>query len=171
MINFVQLFILLASFFYLSPAFAGQFKITKVYDGDTIKAETAETAIYIVLLGIDAPEISDRVGEEAQPFGKAAKEELTRLVLNKTVEVKGYGKAGYPDNHIVGVIYVKDKNINLELVRRGLAEVHKVDLPEGFVVEPYSEVENEARETKTGMWILGDKYMSPSQWRKLQMGQ
>ena len=171
MVKVGHIFLLLASFLFVSPVLAGQFTITKVYDGDTVRAETADTAIYIFLLGIDAPEISDNAGEEGQPFGKSAKEELAQLVLNKTVEVKGYGKAGYPDNYIVGVIYAQGKNINLELVRRGVAEVHKEGLPEGFDVEPYLAAETEARENKTGMWILGDKYVSPSQWRKSRMEQ
>jgi endonuclease YncB( thermonuclease family) len=39
---------------------AGQFKVTKVYDGDTIMAEGHDIIIYVLLAGIDAPEIGSR---------------------------------------------------------------------------------------------------------------
>jgi len=40
-----------------SPAMPGQFKVTTVYDGDTIMAEGHDIVIYVLLAGIDAPEI------------------------------------------------------------------------------------------------------------------
>ena len=62
------------------------------------------------------------------------------------------------------------KNINLEMVRHGLAQVHRQYLPQGFDIEPYLKAETEARKMKKGMWILGDKYIGPEQWRKVQKG-
>ena len=51
------------------PAFAGRFRVTKVYDGDTLKAETPDLVIYVMLVGIDAPEIAQRSGQPDQPSG------------------------------------------------------------------------------------------------------
>ena len=48
----------LAIFFFLSIcplSIAGQFKVTKVYDGDTVKAEGHDIEIKVRLVGIDAP--------------------------------------------------------------------------------------------------------------------
>jgi endonuclease YncB( thermonuclease family) len=43
-------------------SFAGQFKVTRVYDGDTIKAEGHDITIKVRLVGIDAPETSKKKG-------------------------------------------------------------------------------------------------------------
>jgi endonuclease YncB( thermonuclease family) len=33
-------------------------------------------------------------------------------------------------------------------------------------MEPYWKAEEEARKSGKGMWVLGDKYVSPREWRK-----
>ncbi len=87
---------------------AGQFKVTKVYDGDTIMAEGHDIIIYVLLAGIDAPEIGSRKQQRGQPYGQEAKKYLEKLILNKTVDIKGYGLGPYPFNHLIGEIYLKD---------------------------------------------------------------
>ena len=52
-INFIILFVLLTI---PISAFAGQFKIIKIYDGDTIRASGHGVEIKVRLAGIDAPE-------------------------------------------------------------------------------------------------------------------
>lgn len=64
----------------------------------------------------------------------------------------GYGLG--PINGILGVIYVNDKNINLEMGRVGLAIAYRGRLPKGFDLTPYIEAETEAREARRGMWSL-----------------
>ncbi|MBU2496278.1 MAG: thermonuclease family protein [Desulfobacterales bacterium] len=145
-------------------AFAGQFKITRVCDGDTIKAEGHDIEITVRLVGIDAPETSKKKREPGQPYSQQAKKYLADLVLNKTVDIKGYDLEGY--NRILGVISHDGKNINLEMVKVGLAEVYRGKPPRDLAMEPYLEAEKRAREAKTDMWSLGDKYISPKEWRK-----
>ncbi len=158
----------LAAFLLLTPgsSLADRFKITRVYDGDTVMARQDRTIIYIMLIGIDAPEVPNPIDPQGQPYGQEAKDFLTRMVLNKTVKVKGYGRAPYPDNNILGVIYWNQKNINLEMIKQGLAEAHQEGLPEDFDISPYVEAEEEAREKEKGMWRLKEDYMSPRVWRK-----
>jgi len=52
------------------------------------------------------------------------------------------------------------------MVRAGLAEVCRGRPPKGFDSTPYLKAEAEARGTKRGMWSLGDKYISPGEWRR-----
>lgn len=143
---------------------AGQFKITVVYDGDTVKAEGHDIEIKVRLVGIDAPETARGMREQAQPYSQKAKKYLEGLVLNKTVEVKGYGLGEY--NRILGVIYLNGNNVNLEMVKAGLAEVYRGIAPHKFNLLPYWQAEKEARDNKRGMWSLEDKYVSPKVWRK-----
>ncbi len=166
---------LLALFYILSflcivangNAFAAKFKITRVYDGDTVMAQGTGVTIYVMLLGIDAPEISERESVPSQPYAKAARDFLKRVVLNKEVTIKGYGKAPFPDNNIIGVIYLGEKNINLEMVRHGLAEACEKCMPEGFDITPFLKAEEIAKKNKIGMWSLGEKYISPRKWREM----
>lgn len=85
--------------------------------------------------------------------------------MNKVVEIKGCGLDRY--NRILGVIFLEGKNINLEMVKAGLAEVYRGKLPKGFDSTPCLKAEAEAREAKRGMWSQGDKYISPKEWRKM----
>ena len=147
---------------------AGQFKITRVYDGDSVKAFGHDIEINVRLAGIDAPETSREKRDPGQPFSQQAKKYLSGLVLNKFVDIKGYGLGRY--NRVLGVIHLGDRNINLEMVRAGLAEVYRGKPPKGFDTAPYLEAEKRAREAKTGMWSLGDKYISPKDWRKMHKG-
>ena len=159
---------LLALFFFFTvPAFADTFRVTKVYDGDTVKAEAGHIVVYIMLVGIDAPELASRSDETGQPFGEEAKEFLSNLVVGRDVEVEGYGRAPYPDDNLIGVIHFKGENVNLEMVRRGLAEACPENLPPGFDIGPYLEAERQAKAQKAGIWSQGKEYVSPKAWRAM----
>jgi micrococcal nuclease len=153
-------------FMFSASCLAGQFKVTKIYDGDTIMAEGHDIVIYVLLAGIDAPEIATRNHEKGQPYAQEARGYLEDTILNKTVDIKGYGLGPYPSNHLIGEIFFEDKNINIELIRGGLAEVWRDKPPTGLDIDPYLEAEQEAKEAGRGIWSLGKGYVSPSDWRK-----
>ena len=96
-----------------SVSFAGQFKVVRVYDGDTVKAVGHDIEIKVRLVGIDAPETSKNKRDPGQPFSEKAPKYLTGMVLDKIVEIKGYGLGPY--NRILGVVYVDGKNVNPEI--------------------------------------------------------
>ena len=58
------------------------------------------------------------------------------------------------------------KNVNLEMVKAGLAEVYRGRNVRSSDLDPYWKAEEEARRTKRGMWSLGDQYVSPREWRR-----
>jgi endonuclease YncB( thermonuclease family) len=113
---------------------AGQFKVNRVYDGDTVKAKGHGIEIKVRLVGIDAPETSRKKREPGQPYSQQAKKYLTEVVLNKTVNIKGYGLGPY--NRTLGVIFLSGKDINLEMIKAGLAEVYRGKPPRGFDTAP-----------------------------------
>jgi micrococcal nuclease len=156
----VLLFIICIS----TTAFAGQYKATRVYDGDTILCVGNDATIKVRLVGIDAPETSKNKRDPGQPYSQQAKKYLTSLVLNKVVDIKGYGLDQY--NRVLGAVSLGGKDINLEMIKEGLAEVYRGKPPKEFKSEPYFEVEKEAKGSSKGMWSLGNKYISPREWRK-----
>jgi len=145
-------------------SFAGQYKCTRVIDGDTIQVLADGTKATIRLVGIDAPEISKKKHEPGQPFSQKSTKYLASLVLNKTVDIQSYGQDRY--KRTLGVVYVNGANANLEMVKAGLAEVYRGKPASGFNNDPYIEAEKEARKAVRGMWELGDKYISPRDWRR-----
>lgn len=145
---------------------AAQFKVIRVYDGNTIKVARSGYAIKVRLIAIDAPETSKRKYQPGQPYSQEAKKYLEGLVLNMTVSITGYDLDVY--NRLLGVIYLNGTNINLEMIRAGLAEVYRGKTPKGFDLNPYWQAEKEAKGAMRGMWSLGDEYISPREWRKMQ---
>ena len=160
--NVIFLVILLLAI--VTTAHAGQYKVTRVYDGDTVKAEGHDIEIKISLMAIDAPETSKKKGEAGQPYAQVAKKHLTKLILGKTVEVKGYGLDQY--NRVLGEIFLDGKNINLEIVRAGLAEVYRGKMRKDFDVVPYTQAEQIARMSQQGIWSVGNIHISPRAWKR-----
>ncbi len=162
------LLILLAVFIcHPTTSSAGLFKVVRVYDGDTIKAVGYDIEIKVRLVGIDAPETSKGKRKSGQPFGRQAEKHLASLVLNKMVDIKGYGSDRY--GRILAEIYIDDKNVNLEMVKTGYAEVYSGRSPRGLYMKEYKKAEDGARGSGQGIWSQGDNYISPALWRKSKM--
>ena len=162
-----QLLLLFSFILLLSEnAVAGQYRVTRVYDGDTITCVGNGITIKVRLVGIDAPETSKKKNSPGQAYSQQSKKALAGLVLNKTIEVKGYGLDKY--NRVLGEIFIDGKNVNLEMIKRGMAESYKGKPASGFNAESYLEAEKEAKSALKGMWSLKEKYISPKEWRTMQ---
>ena len=153
-------------FLFIIPAlaYAGQFKIIRVTDGDTVTVLGNGKKIQIRLVGIDSPEMSRGKHKPGQSFCQKSQKYLEWLVLNETVKIKSYGLDRY--GRILGVVFTNGKNANLEMVKAGLAEVYRGRSPTDFDVTIFQQAEKAAREAKSGIWVQGDKYVSPREWRK-----
>jgi endonuclease YncB( thermonuclease family) len=146
-------------------SFAGEFKVVRVYDGDTFKAVGHDTEIKVRLVGIDAPETKTGKRESGQPFSQQSKKYLAGMVLNKNVQIKGYGTDQY--NRQLAVVFADGKNVNLELVKAGLAEVYRGKHPRRLDIQPYEKAESEAKNDMKGIWSLCKAMqISPKDWRK-----
>jgi micrococcal nuclease len=104
----------------------------------------------VSLAGIRIPGISATGHGRGQTYTRQAKEYLAQLVLNKVVEIKGYGLDRY--ERVLGVVLLRGRNMNLEMVRAGLAEVNRNMPPPGLDLEAYLRVEDEARRAGRGIW-------------------
>ena len=127
---------------YSIPLHAAQFKCTRVTDGDTITVTQNGFKTTIRLVGIDAPEKSRKKHEPGQPFSQTSTKYLAGMVLNKYVDIVPYGNDRY--GRTLGVVYVDGKNVNLEMVKAGLAEVYRGKPAPGFDNGPYQKAEDEA---------------------------
>ncbi|WP_291347494.1 thermonuclease family protein [Desulfobacula sp.] len=115
------------------------------------------------LVGIDSPETGFK-GQKSQPFSQKAKQHLTDLLDNKKVAIKSYGTGAY--NRQLAEVFIGNKNINIEMIRAGLAEVYTGRRPKKLDSQLYLKEEASARRAGKGMWIQGSRYKSPQQWRK-----
>ena len=144
---------------------ADSYQVSRVVDGDTIIISQGTEKLTIRLVGIDAPEVSHKKHEPSQPFGQAATKHLAGLVLNKTVTIQPYGHDRY--GRILAVVLLNGTNVNLEMVKAGLAEVYRGTPAPKFDNGPYLKAEREAQAAGRGMWVQGDKYVSPREWRRM----
>ncbi|KAL7253493.1 hypothetical protein ACSBR1_007930 [Camellia fascicularis] len=106
----------------------------------------------IRLRGIDAP-------ESAMPYGKEAKEELTKLVQGKCLRVLVFDQDRY--GRSVGDIYCNGIFIQESMLKKGLAWHYKA-----YDRRPELEKwEKEARAKRVGLWASSNPEM-PWEWRK-----
>ncbi len=139
-------------------------KVIRVYDGDTLLlADAGGKRRLIRMVGIDAPETSKTKGEAGQPFSGRARRHLAGRILDRCVQFDAYGDDRY--GRLLAVIHLEGTNINLEMVRLGLAEHYGGRTPEGFDRRPYRKAETAARRSKRGMWVQGEHYRSPLDWK------
>lgn len=151
--------------FYPVLSDAGQFEVSKVIDGNTITVQDEGNKKVIVrLVGIDAPALPASKEKPGQPFSGRAAKHLASLVLGHVVDIKSYGLDG--SGRMLGELFSDDKNINIEMIKAGYAEVYRGKLPAGLDVEAYWQAQKEAQKANRGMWVQGDKYVSPREWKK-----
>ena len=154
-------------------------RVVKVSDGDTIiilesvgsrvpvlrslgeggprdRASPAAIQHKIRLCGIDAP-------ESHQAFGQKSKQHLSSLVFGKDVLVKYTSRDKY--GRILGTIYIDGLDINLEMLRAGLAWHYK-----RFDSTPaYAAAEASARAARLGLW-QDNNPIEPHEFRKARKG-
>ena len=143
---------------------AETYKVIRVYDGDTITALNAGQKQSIRLVGIDTPEKSRKKNEPGQPYSQKATKFLAGMVLNQDVSIQDYGKDRY--GRVLGVVYIGQTNVNLELGRNGYAEVYRGKPAPGFDSDPYWQAEAQSKAEKLNIWSLGEDYVSPREWRR-----
>jgi endonuclease YncB( thermonuclease family) len=144
--------------------------VTQVSDGDTVKLETTEgTKLKIRLYGIDAPEMekinrrTGTVSKLGQPYGEEAYEALKSKMLDSKVKVDIIAIDRY--KRMVGIVYLDNKNINLEMVKEGWAWAYREYLDRPYASE-YLDAEREARNKRTSLWQQPNP-QPPWEFRKL----
>ena len=149
---------MLALFLMLSfSLFAGEIagRVVRIADGDTITIlDAANTQHKIRLYGIDAP-------ESRQAFVQKSKQHLSSLVFGKDVRVKYKSRDKY--GRILGMVFADGKDVNLEILKAGLAWHYK-----RYDSTPtYAAAELEARQSRRGLWADSNP-IPPEQFRMVK---
>ena len=127
-------------------------KVTRVSDGDTVWVNDKLGRHKVRLNRIDAPE-SD------QPFGKESAAHLKSLIGGREVRVEHTGTDQY--GRVLGIIFLGETDINLQMVRDGCAWHYS-----HFDKTPaYAAAERDARVAKRGLWASPSP-VNPYLWRK-----
>lgn len=131
--------------------------VEKVFDATSLVVVTSERTRYDMrLLGIDPPVLPRPGGPgvppiEGQPYGPEAAIYLRDLVLDKQVQFETYGKDR--TGRTLAVIWLGDLNVNLLLVREGLAWVKPL-VPVMRVRVELEVAERQAQVGKYGLWAM-----------------
>ena len=127
----------------------------KIIDGDTIHINKIRYRLH----GIDAPEIKQlcKIKDKRYNCGVKSKEFLISLVGNHSVKCNEKDIDRY--KRIIAECFVRETNINKELVRNGWALAYR-DYSKDYVPD-----EEFAQENNLGMWK--GTFIQPKKWRKL----
>lgn len=122
-----------------------------VQDGDTFKLPDNKTRVR--LWGIDAP-------EKGQPYADVARDRLKELCEGKSVqlEIKDTDQYGRK----VAIVWMGKTNINLQLVREGLAWHYAYFAPDA---NELADAQKAARKARLGLWA-DDSPTNPYDFRK-----
>ena len=151
--------------------------VFRVFDGNNIIVKTRDRGtLKVCLYGIDAPELNKinrktrRIIKPGQPFASEAKSFLSSMVFGKDVrlDVIEIKVDRHKHREFVSIVWVKDKNVNLEMIKAGMAEAYVDYLEDRQYRYQFLEAEVEAKAKRLGIWSQGITYERPSDYRKRQ---
>jgi len=144
--------------------------VSRVWDGNNLTVETRDRKkLNVRLYGIDAPELdkvnrkTKRIIKPGQPFGIEAKSYLSSLVFGRDVRLQLL--VSDDNRKLVTIVWIGEKNINLEMIKAGMAEAYWEYLPDQVYREQFRDAEREARKNRIGVWSQGVLYERPSEYR------
>ncbi|MEW6068389.1 MAG: thermonuclease family protein [Nitrospirota bacterium] len=165
-----MIFFFISAFFYLlhdkyfpaEQAEKNYVPVVAVHDGDTVSVIINSKEEKVRLIGIDAPEISQR------PWGKRSQEYLETVLSSSGWKVKLETDIEKKDKYGRILVYLwsdDDKMINLLMVKSGNAMLYTVP-PNVKHVDEFISAQREAKDKRLGIW--GEKGLKekPSDYRR-----
>ena len=131
-----------------APAHAFPARIARCHDGDTC---TTDTGLRVRLAEIDAPEID-------QPYGVEAQRVICSMVCSRVVDIEPRGRSY---DRLVGLIRVQGIDTSEAMVRAGAAwDYSRYDYDRAM-----PGLEAEARQAGRGLWA-DPRAVPPWNWRR-----
>lgn len=133
-------------------------RVVKVVDGDTIDVQLQSGSIRIRFHAVDAPETS-------QDHGREASAALSALIMGKEVQIEPFEQDRY--DRLVGVVYMRELNVNAELVRNGHAWAMRRYMRKADA--NLCSLEAAARDQRRGLWASSNA-IAPWEYRRSKKG-
>jgi endonuclease YncB( thermonuclease family) len=133
--------------------------VVRVADGDTLDVlDAGRRTLRVRMLGIDAP-------EGGQAYGKVARQVLKDRVIQRRVTVRVQERDRY--GRLVGKVLLEGVDLNLELVREGMAWHYEHYAKDQFPGDAaaYASAQREARAARRGLWNQPGP-QAPWEWRR-----
>ena len=128
--------------------------VVHIEDGDTIDVRIGDRVERVRYIGIDAPEVPHH-GLDGTRGGEAARRLNRALVRGRRVSLELDVEERDHYGRLLAYVWVGDRMINLEMVRRGYARV--LTIPPNIRHEGrFAQAETEARVAGRGLWGSGD---------------
>jgi micrococcal nuclease len=124
--------------------------VTRIVDGDTVHVRVDGRLEKVRYIGVNTPEVHHpRKGDE--PGGRAAAAVNRDLVDGRRVRLELDTQSRDRYGRLLAYVWVDDRMINAELVRRGFAQVMTVppNVRHQFL---FLKLQREAREARRGLW-------------------
>ena len=130
--------------------------VAKIVDGDSFYVDNDKTSVR--LLGIDAPELDQKGGEES----KARLSEL--LPIGGEVSLLYQHRDSY--NRILAIVFRADANVNLQMILEGQAIIYWQYINDWIGDRRILfQAEKAARKQKRGVWGIKD-FIEPKTFRQ-----
>jgi micrococcal nuclease len=169
--NLLKIISLLITLLFTSPALtiAGQYKVIRVVDGDTIVINYNGKKEKVRLLCVNTPESVHPDKKQNIPMGKVASRYTQKKLTGKYVNLE-FELIRLRGNHgrLLAYVFVDGQNLNLDLVRQGLSPYYtKYGKSQKYNSE-FRSAEGQARKEILNIWgdpELTKKYLRlKSKW-------
>jgi micrococcal nuclease len=131
------------------PPSAGAY-VTRVVDGDTVEVRLDGEVEDVRYIGVDTPE-TVKPGAPVDCFGPQASSFNHRLVEGERVRLVFGAERRDTYGRLLAYVYLGDRFVNAELVRRGLARTLTIP-PNDRFAERLKELEIAAARAGRGLW-------------------
>ncbi|KAB2486574.1 thermonuclease family protein [Priestia endophytica] len=127
-----------------------QATVTRVVDGDTLRATVNGKEEKVRLILVDTPE-TVHPSKPVQPVGPEASSFTKKMLSNKKIEIEPGVQERDRYGRLLAYIYVDGKMFNKILIEKGLARV-AVFPPNTRYLDEFKALEQKAKAAKLGIW-------------------
>lgn len=136
-----------------SEAPFGNYKVTRVVDGDTIKVMFNGKEEYLRFIGVDTPESVHPDTSKNVAEGIVASEFTTKMLEGKDIGIEFDVQQRDHYGRLLGYVYYNGKMFNEVLLEEGYAKLATYP-PNTKYVEEFTKIQEQARDNKKGFWNL-----------------
>ncbi len=137
-----------------TPTALGEYRVSKVVDGDTIEVSMDGRLQKVRLIGMDTPEVVDP-RKAVQCFGREASAEAKRRLSDKVIRLEYDVQVGEQDKYgrRLAYVYLPDGSNYAEgMIRDGFAKEYTYQGQVYKYQVNFNQAEAEAEQTARGLW-------------------